>query len=75
MSNTELCVELGVACSFSIQGFNEREEVCKRLPVQMSDSLRKVFWQLLGFRDVLSMTEDRRKFSLLGYEHLFYLLL
>lgn len=44
----------------------------------MSDPLRKVFWELLGFQDVLLVTEDRRdstvlrrrKFSLLGYEHL-----
>lgn len=40
----------------------------------MSDSLKKVCWELLGFQDVLLMTEDRRgptvlrrrKFSLLG---------
>lgn len=43
----------------------------------MSDSLKKVCWESLGFQDVLLMTEDRRgptvlrrrKFSLLGYKH------
>lgn len=49
----------------------------------MSDSFRKVFWELLQFQDVLLMTEERRetpelsrrKFSLLGCEHLLQLIL
>lgn len=47
----------------------------------MGDSSRKVFWDLLQFQDVLLMTEGkreagafrRRKFSLLGCEHLLQL--
>lgn len=70
--------KMNVAFIFSIQYFNGREEICGGSLLQMGDSLRKVCWDLLQFQDVLLMTEDRRepailrrrKFSLLGCEHL-----
>lgn len=70
--------KVDVAFIFSIQYFNEREEIHGGSVLQMGDLLRKVCWNLLQFQDVLLMTEDRReptilrrrKFSLLGCEHL-----
>ena len=48
---------MNVAFIFSIQYFNEREEICGGSLLQMGDSLRKVCWDLLQFQDVFN---DRR---------------
>lgn len=48
--------KVDVAFIFSIQYFNEREEIRGSSLLQMGDLLRKVCWDLLQFQDVLLMT-------------------